>query len=295
MKDISHLYEVDYLANPKKFEELGVKARTREELENEGLIYIENSGGERFVINKKDIKPLIRSPKELNSYLIKKASYLVFNPSKTSKPGKHSLKYIKWGEKHEVVIKRGRDKDKRIIGYNNLSSTKAHKPNWYNVSDLKPAHIISYKFIKERHFTPYSNIPILADHTCDMVYSKRISDKLLWIYINSTILYLIKELYGMRMGGGGAPLQILTGIYKNLPCFDLNNLKETEDKIELLNRNVLPFKEELKNENRRKLDIYILEAMGFKEPEKLIEKLYESYVEVVNDRIVKGKSSKKNK
>ncbi|NQS88809.1 hypothetical protein HQ584_03340 [Patescibacteria group bacterium] len=294
MKDISQLYEADYLVNPKKFEEWGVKAGTKEELEKQGLIYIENRIGKKFAINIKDVSPLIKSPTELDSYIINEPTNLIFKPNPENKPGKESLKYIKWGEYQNVRIQKGKNKGDFIKGYNNLRTTKAHKPYWYNVPDLKPAHIIPNRFIKERHFVSLSSTPVLAGDACALVYPQKDKIMNVWYYMNSTVYYLVEELYGMRMGGGGAPLQILAGSYKALPCFNLNNLNEDEDKIELLNRTVLPFKEELKNEKRRKLDIYVLETIGFKEPEEIVEKLYESYVEVVNDRIVKGKSSKKS-
>ena len=51
MKDITHLYEADRLANPDHFK--GIPARTAKELEKQGLIYIENEGGERHVIDRK--------------------------------------------------------------------------------------------------------------------------------------------------------------------------------------------------------------------------------------------------
>ncbi|TDA32084.1 MAG: hypothetical protein DSO02_05850, partial [Hadesarchaea archaeon] len=68
MKDVSHLYEADRLANPQKFRD--VPAKNRKELEEKGLIYIENEAGERFVIDRKDTKPLVRSPREIRSFLI---------------------------------------------------------------------------------------------------------------------------------------------------------------------------------------------------------------------------------
>jgi len=76
MKDVSHLYEADYLANPEKFEKWGVKAKNKRELIEQGLIYVENEGGERFVIDRKDVMPVFRSPKEVDSWLIDQLSSL---------------------------------------------------------------------------------------------------------------------------------------------------------------------------------------------------------------------------
>jgi len=286
MKDISHLYEADYLANPQKFEEWGVTAKTRRELEEQGLIYIENEGGERFVLNREDVSKILRSPKEIQKYLITEVYTYVFKINKNNTPKDYSKKYVEWGEKKEIIVKRGKNKGKKIFGYNKLNSTKMHRPKWYHLAELPPSRIILIKFTHERHFTPYSKQPIYADHTCDMVYSKKIKDIILWAYMNSTLFNLTKEIYGLRMGG--AALQLLTNIVLNLPILNLEHLKFSNIYIKILNRAPLDLYNELLQEDRRELDRAVLKALGFEDSEAILEELYRCFVEVVEDRLIKA-------
>jgi type II restriction/modification system DNA methylase subunit YeeA len=291
MKNCSHLYETDYLANPKKFEDWGVKAKNSADLEKEGLIYIENEGGQRFVIDKKDVVPIIRRPKEVESYVIKKVSSLVFRPHPIYNPGRYSKQYIKWGESVTVEVKKGTNKGRKVQGYNNLRSVKQHKPFWYSVSNLNPATIVSFKFINERHFVPICPDGVLADHTCDLIYPKRELEKKLWLYMNSSLFFLTKELYGLRMGGG--VLQVLTEEFKQIPVADITTLNLTHDSIAALQRKPLPIFSELEQQDRKDFDLTVLRMLRFRNPDTLLYELLSALKEVVEDRLVKADVSKK--
>ncbi|EQD32448.1 Type II restriction enzyme, methylase subunit, partial [mine drainage metagenome] len=145
MKDVSSQYESDYLANPKKFEEWGVVAISEKELKEQGLIYIENEGKERFVIDATDTKPLVRTTKDLKGYIIDKPEKLCLY-AKT--PGIMTKKYIEWGEKQPVNI-RGRKEP--IIGYNNVPSVSGRR-NWYSLNELDPTNIILPMYVMDRFF-----------------------------------------------------------------------------------------------------------------------------------------------
>lgn len=286
MKDISHLYEVDYLSDPKKFENWGVNAKTKAELDKQGLIYIENEGGEKFVIDRKDVTPLVRSPTELKLYAVRKTSSLVFKPDPPEKPGAYSKRYIKWGENLVIEIEKGTAKGKKTRGYNSLSTTKAHRPFWFNVPNLEPAPIISFKFVGVRHFLPISSTPVLADHTCDLIYPKKNLEKPLWVYLNSTVFYLTKELYGLRMGAGA--LQLLTGDYSELPCFSISDIMASDGASKMPNREPLPISEELEKSDRRNLDLMVLRSMDFENPERTLVELYKAFLAAVEDRLIKA-------
>jgi len=288
MKDITHLYDTDFLSDSGRFTNWGVRARNSEELRTQGLIYVENSGGERFIIDGKDVIPAIRSPTELDSYTIEKPSFLLFRPSPPSQPGSYSRRYIKWGEGHVIEIQKGTKKGRKVKGYNNLSSVKSHRPFWFNIPNLEPAPIVSFKFIRLRHFTPISHEPILADHTCDLVYPRKEFKIALWAYLNSTIFYLTKELYGLRMGGGGGALQMLTGDYANIPCINIPKISINDKDLTILGRKPSTVREELRCPDRRELDSLILSAMGFQNPEQIRGELYDAFLEVVDDRLAKA-------
>jgi len=288
MKDVSHLYQSDFLSDPKKFEEWGVKAKTKVDLEKQGLVYIQNEGGERFVIDKKDVTPVIRSPTEHESYIIKSVPSLLFKPDPENKPGVYSMRYIRWGEKQDVEIKKGKKKGTVIRGYHNLTTIKAHRPYWFNAPDLEPCHIIPNRFIRERHFTSLAKSKVLASDACALVYPKHNKAINLWLYMNSTIFYLTEELYGMRMGGGGAALEILAGEYQNFPVFDIYSVEVANSLVSLLDRKAMKYHEEIENQERRKLDLFILKSMDFDNPEKVLEELYAAFLEVVKDRLIKA-------
>ncbi len=277
MKDISHLYESDYLSNPKKFEEWGINFKTQKELEENGLIYIENEGGERFVIDKKDVKPLIRSPKQITNYQISKPITLCLY---TQNPGKFTEKYIKWGEQQIVEVK---NKNKKVKGYNNLETTKNRRP-WYKLPDLKPANVILPGFMMERLFIPFSLEPVVCDATFYTTYYK--NPEKLWLYLNSTIFLMTIELFCRRLGGAASEIKVED--YEEMPIPDLNSIKIEFDYQKLLKRKTLPYYEEVKQEDRKELDKAILKALGFENPDALLPELYASFLRLVEDRLIKA-------
>ncbi len=280
MEDISHLYEADRLGNPKEFEEWGVKARTGGELEKLGLVYVENEGGHRFVINKKDVKPIIKSPRQLGKYSITESVTLCLY---TSSPGPYTKKYIDWGEKQTIEVRGGRETRK---GYHRLETTKNRNP-WYRIADLTPTHIILPKSLMDRLFVPFSQDPVLCDcqfYTLDAgEYHKA------WLYLNSILLLITAELYARRLGGGA--YEIMVDDYKEMAIPDLNKLDINYDPKMLWGREVLRYYEEVEQADKKALDIAVLKGMGFSDAETLLQALYRSYVELVEDRLTKAGSS----
>jgi hypothetical protein len=272
MKDITHLYEADYLANPKKFEEWGVKAKTGKELVQQGLIYIENEGGERFVINREDVKPLVRSPKQIRSYVFDKIPTLVLY---TRNPGKFTTKYIRWGERQ---------------GYNERPTCKARRP-WYALPELDPANILLPMFWRSIIYIPYCIEKVLCDHTLYVINTKtNISPQKLWLYLNSTLFYITVELVCRRLGGGGGASEILVEDYEMIPVPDLSNISIISPIVNLQNRKPLPYHHEVKQSDRCELDKAVLKALGFPEHELdiLVDELHKAFVWVVEDRLIKA-------
>ncbi len=280
MKDITHLYEADYLANPEKFEKLGVNAKTGKELIEQGLIYVENGVKDqhgryyRFVIDKKDVIPIIKSPKEITGYSIGRPRLLCLY---TSNPGRFTYNYIKWGMDH---------------GFHLNPTCQARNP-WYRLPDLEPAHILFPMFLKSRFFFGFSSEPIVCDAALYTVYPK-VDKTTFWVYINSTIFYLTVELYGMRMGGGGGALQLKVNFYEMMPVPNLSKLMIDFPSRVLLERRPLPYYEEVKQPDRRELDKAVLRALGFPENEldRLVDELHKAFVWVVEDRLIKANRPK---
>jgi hypothetical protein len=268
MKDITHLYEADYLANPKKFEEWGVKAKTSKELVEQGLIYVENEGGERFVIDRKDVVPIIKSPKEITSYSIGRPKLLCLY---TKNPGKFTYKYIEWGVKQ---------------GFHKKPTCQSRNP-WFKLPDLEPAQILFPMFVMARFFFGFSSDPVVCDNMLYTVYPKYNKTNF-WLFINSTIFYLTAELYSLRMGGGALALKV--NFYEDMPVPNLKELNVSFPAEKLLKRTPLPYYDEVKQPDRRELDKAVLRALGFPEHElyTLVDELHKAFVWVVEDRLIKA-------
>jgi hypothetical protein len=297
MKDITHLYEADYLANPKKFEEWGVKAKTGKELLEQGLIYIENEGGERFVINKDDTIEVLRGPGESNTRIIGKLSTLMLY---TNKPKTFTKKYIQYGEQKPVIVKKGKNKGKVIKGINNLPTLVNRNP-WYSFrSEIKPANVLLIRFIQKRHFDLISFDPILTDQTANLAYPKSTdatnpldSALRLWLYCNSSFFILTKEMYGMRMGGGGGVLQLYTEAFQSLPVIDLSKIVIPKDYDIWEINPITNIFEELKMPYRERLDRLIAKSIDSNLSDDFISELHTALKEAVEDRLVKSERALK--
>ena len=273
MKDVSHLYEADRLSNPKKFEEWEVKAKNEKELKEQGLIYIENEGMVRFVINRSDVKSLVRTTRELKTYTVTEMGKLCLY---TKIPGEMTKKYIKWGEKQTLTI---RGKKGSVLGYNRVPSLSGRR-NWYSLNDLEPANIILPMYVMDRFFIPKSDNPVICDHTLYTIKSKV---KGIESYLNSTIFYLTMELYLRRLGGGVG--EIMVDDYEQMPVPDLNKLDLANIGVSL-NRVVKRYFEEVKMEDRQKLDTEVLRAIG--SDNFPLSEFYKEYVDLVDDRLIKA-------
>jgi hypothetical protein len=265
MKDITHLYETDRFANPLKFEEWGVKARTQRDLKREGLIYIENEGGERFVIDKKDVTPLIRSPRQLEKYSIPLPTTLCLN---TDSPGKMTSQYITHGKKLELPKR---------------PSLRTHKP-WFKVTDLLPSRILLIKSAMETFYVPLSKTPIICDQRLYPLNCKD-PDKV-WLYLTSTQFLLTAEIYCRRLGGGASDIAVED--YQEMPVPPLSELRINYNPEMLLGREPLRYYEEIKQKDRKELDMAVLTAMGFDKPDKLLPEVYQAFIDIVEDRLIKA-------
>ena len=290
MKDISHLYEADYLADPKKFEVWGVRARNVKDLMQQGLVYIENEGGKRFVLEREDVSLVIRSPDEIRKYGIDNVNTFVFRPKKQNGPNPLSIQYILWGENYKTVIDRGKNRGKVVTGFHKLDTMKSHKPAWYNLSDLAPAKLFHPIGTNKRHFMAFSVHPLLADQMLVLCHPRPFANvDVLWLFANSTIAYLLFEMYGRRFGGGA--LQVSTGVLKKLPVPDLGNFKLNSQLLETLHREILECNIEILRPERKQLDISILEQMRFDGCDQVLAEINVALMELVNDRLIKGHGS----
>jgi hypothetical protein len=266
MKDINQLFEADYLANEQKFRDYGITTSNRAELERKGWIYIENEGGERFVIDGKDTLPMVRSPKQLGGYKMARPQTLCLY---TSSPGKMTMKYIQHGEK---------------TGINKRPTLKSRNP-WYQLADLKPTNILLLKSTMENYYVPFSEVPLLTDQRL-YTLSPSIDPINMWLYLSSTIFMLTEEMHCRRLGGGAADMAVED--YQEIPVSELSNIKIDYPPQKLEGRTALSYSKEILEAYRKDLDVAVLKAIGFENPESLLEHLYAAYKDAVEDRIIKG-------
>jgi type II restriction/modification system DNA methylase subunit YeeA len=281
MKDISHLYEADYLTNPKKFQEWGVTAKNEKELKDHGLIYVENEGGERFVIDAKDVIPLVKSIREVKNYIKNEAHLLCLY---TDKPGQFTEKYIRYGETKEVVINANNTKGKivKVVGYQSLETTKSRKV-WYRIADIKQTRIVLQHFFMDRLFSPVFKNSVAVDAALYYFIPKS-GDFSSWgLYLNGTLFLMCRELYAWRMGGGVGQMMIKD--YEELLVPDMEKMHFT-DATNILDGSVKEYFKEIKMKDRRELDTYIFKRLGLNDID--MDVFYNEFVELVEDRLIKA-------
>ena len=272
LNDITHLYDTDYLTNRERLEEMGIRMTNSRELIHQDLVYIENERGERFVIDRKDTIPIIRSPKQLGSYQIAKQTTLCLF---TRSPGKFTLIYIKHGED---------------LGLQKRPTIVNHNP-WYKLADLTPAHILLVKSPIETFYVPISETPLICDQRLYLLNTK--SPEKMWIYLNSTIALLTIQLYSRKGSSSsrGSVMDAAVEDYEEMPVPSLDSLTIEYDTTIQLRRKALKYKDEIKQIDRKELDKSVLKALGFDKPENVLHELYEAFVEVVEDRLIKTDES----
>jgi len=270
VKDVTHQFEADKLADPSKFR--GVPFRNEEELQKAGLAYVENEAGERFLIEMVNLVPILRSPKQIRSYLVPEPKTLCVRIVKDSLP--FTKKYLEWGEQQ---------------GFHERPTCKS-RPKWYHLPELEEAKIFPLKSWEDVIYIPVSRRPYVCDQRLYSLYPKPAKlEKTLACYLNSTLFYLTVELYCGRLGGGATDIKVQD--YEEMPVPDLARMNISFDMEHLFRREPLRYTEEVKQEDRKELDRALLLALGFPEGEvgRLVEKLHRAFVEVVEDRLIKAK------
>lgn len=275
MKDVSGQYEADYLSNPKRFEEWGVSARDEKELKEQGLIYMENEGGEKFVIEKRNTDGIIRSPKQLGQYNVPvpKTLCLMVNDVK----GVLTQRYIKYGENN---------------GFHKRPTTKNRNP-WFQLPEFKPTKILLPKSLMDVIYIPFSAESVRCDDRFYGYYYPKSNIMSVWLYLNSSIFYIILELYSRRLGGGA--VDTMVDDYREMPCPDLSTLSIQFDPEMLLDRKPLIYYKEKENASRLSLDTSLLRILGFGDSENLALKLRDAWPDVVDDRLIKADRPLKRK
>ncbi|NHK32417.1 MAG: N-6 DNA methylase [Asgard group archaeon] len=263
---------------------------------------------EYFIINKEVIKkfgiekeyliPLIKSPKKISSINIssKDLEKFVFNCNESIEDLKRNgkdgaLRYINWGEKQVTLKKqqsRGNEK------YPDVPTVKTHYPYWYSLRKVIPADIFCNRFFDRRFYFSYSIDYVIEDQT---FYGLKLeedikNEKMLIIaLLNSTLSYLILEVYGRTTLGRGA-LQYSINDLNILPTLNPREIpKDIKIKIieqfkPILSRRIKSIFDECKSKDRQEFDLTILNWLGL--DKNSLSELYTSILNLVGNRLKKS-------
>jgi hypothetical protein len=154
-----------------------------------GYLHVRNGAGWEGEIEEEFLKPVIKSPRECRSILIKPEDlrYKIFmcHRDKSELKGTAALEYIRWGEAQ---------------GYHERPSCKG-RPRWWDVGVREFPNIVWVKSVNESHRQALIPFDALVDQRLyEITYKDSFNLNLI---LNSTITILMKELSGrVNLGEG---------------------------------------------------------------------------------------------
>jgi len=271
-----------------------------------GLLHVKNSAGWEGYIEEEFLKPVIKSPRELKTIIVREEDlkYKVFmcHKSKEQLKGTYALKYIEWGEKQ---------------GYHKRP-TCASRPRWWDLGYRKYGNFLWTMTYRERFFIAKNNNSY-ADARLYEIYS----EPEIGYIINSTFGMFWMEMEARGYGGGGGPVDVKVYEVENMLMINISFLSDSQRHAltnsfnRISTREILSIFEELgfqkcnqRNCNhpehpyehvkpeevsfdrimpdRRELDKIVFEALGLTEEEQL--EVYRAVLELVKNRLLKAKS-----
>jgi type I restriction-modification system DNA methylase subunit len=155
---------------------------------------------ERFRVEKEFLKPVIVKIKPHREIGLCKSDGNILLVQKKSdelhKKGKLVLQYLRYGESKEIKLKRGKDKGKTIIGYQNIKSVRTHNP-WYNLGVRDPPSMIFPSIFWARHLVFWNGIGAYPTNAFFEIHPNQKShDRAICALLNSTFAALMAEFSG---------------------------------------------------------------------------------------------------
>jgi hypothetical protein len=276
-----------------------------------GLLHVKNSAGWEGYIEEEFLKPVIKSPRELKTILVREEDlkYKVFmcHKSKEQLKGTYALKYIEWGEKQ---------------GYHKRP-TCASRPRWWDLGEQEISLCV-YPMVNNDRLIVSHNDLFFGDANVVGIYPKEVHyrRKSFSVVLNFSVLMIFWELYGISNLGEGAikqnPIYFKQFYVPDIKFFDGKKNERFSLVFEKIStREILSIFEELgfpkctqrnckhpehpyeyvKPEevsfdrimpDRRELDKIVFGALGLTEEEQL--EVYRAVLELVKNRLLKAKS-----
>jgi len=273
--------------------------KSLKEIKKAGLRIVRNTKtGDYWLIEKEFLKPVIKSPRECKSILIKpedlKYKVLMVHKSKKELKGKKVLDYIKWGEKQTTRGWQG--KQTAGIKLKEIKSVKGRK-FWYSIEEKAPAPIIFWKIVGERFGVFYNKYLFYSDQTFYLIYpfNEKLIETIL-IFLNSIVGRLIFELGGIEQTGAYTVTEITVENTRKLFCYSesfrskIKDIKTYSIFTELGFDSSKPIREQEPNPlpDRKALDDIVFDALGLTEEER--KEVYWAVAELVKNRLEKARS-----
>ncbi len=267
----------------------------------DALIEVENGAGWHGEIEAEFLKPVIKSPRELKTIMVRieDLNYLVLMCHKDRKElkDKKVLEYIEWGEKQKTKGWQG--KQPAGVKFKEIKSFRGRK-FWYSIEAKTPAPLIMWKIAGERFAIFYNKNLYYSDQTFYLISPKdKQTIELLLIFMNSTVGRLTFELGGIEQTGAYTILEITVEDSQKLLCLHPTCLKkqklyfnfetssiftelgfDPKKPIRLQEPNPLP--------DRKALDDIVFDALSLTEEER--KEVYWSVCELVKNRLEKARS-----
>jgi hypothetical protein len=242
-----------------------------------GYLHVRNGAGWEGEIEEEFLKPVIKSPRECRSILIKAEDlrYKLFmcHKDKAALKGSAALDYIRWGETQRYHER----------------PTCGVRQRWWECPE-ETGNTFWGKELRERIAVFASFLPMFAD--CRLYIATL--DKALQAILNSTLSILADEANARYYGGGGGPRSVMVyEVQQQIVLAPSSLSKYTKLLLEsafhnIGNREILSIFAEIHQPDRRALDEVVFDVLGLTAGER--EAVYEAVVNLVRARLEKARS-----
>ncbi|HEY7547523.1 MAG TPA: N-6 DNA methylase [Blastocatellia bacterium] len=252
---------------------------------NSRLVTVEDGLGERHLIERRYLAPVVFSLKEIAGLIIesRQTEKLLFHcaDERASLLDTHALEYISAGER---------------AGYDRRPTCAARR-EWYSAArGMKPAPILFPSKVGERWAVALNRARVFEDKKLYGIFPKDKSSTIaLAALLNSTWARYFTESTCRQMTGAQAIADIDVAVAEQILIPDPRRLTERLKKnlerafVALARRPALSVFEEIHQRDRRLLDELTLSALGFRgeELKRALEKLYAATIDLVRRRLAR--------
>lgn len=249
-----------------------------------------------LMIEEEFLRPVIISPREVNTYFFKAkdlSNFILFCPSNDCLISNGVNRYIQFGLRK---------------GFHKRSTLMARNP-WWQIKEHRNSTLIWAMIHAKRHNVHYNIDKCEVDHNFfEIITEDKTSNDILAAQSISSMLIFMKELFGRAYGGGSGPIknegidirQYLFILPEKIAEQTIRNLFEQFDKLgrreimDIFNElGISPYKNIRSQKprplpDRKALDDLVFDILGLTQSEK--DEVYWSICELVKNRLEKARS-----